>query len=315
MDNQIPEIIRCSRKKIILNVFNRKKGPFNREERAMKKRFLILAVLGLMIHGAGFASAADAGSDQGPWEKFNLNVGAFLSSTDSSLRIGTGVGIDLDMEELLGLDTTSTVFRVDGYWRFSDNRRHRADFTWFAFRRDGTNEIGEDFNLELPDGDIVEIAAGTKIKSNFDLDIFQAAYSYSFIQDDRLDLAAMVGFYVMPIDFGLEVTGLVDKEGQQNFTAPLPVVGLRVDVAIAPKWYFRSGAQVFYLEYEQFTGSLIETRAAVEYNPWQHVGVGLGLDVLRFNLDADGEDYPSIDLVGSVEFNYTGLQLYMRFFF
>lgn len=61
-------------------------------------------------------------------------------------------------------------------------------------------------------------------------------------------------------------------------------------------------------------GSVLEFRAAVEYNPWKHVGISLGFDALGVKLEADGEDWPSVDFKGNVEFNYTGLQLYLRYF-
>ena len=54
-----------------------------------------------------------------PWEKFSINLGAFISSIDSSIRIGAdGIGVDIDAEDLLGLDTEQTVFRADAIWRF-----------------------------------------------------------------------------------------------------------------------------------------------------------------------------------------------------
>ena len=43
--------------------------------------------------------------------------------------------------------------------------------------------------------------------------------------------------------------------------------------------------------------------------------MGLGFDTFAMKLEAEGEDYPEIDLRGSVEFKYTGLQLYLRYFF
>jgi hypothetical protein len=119
----------------------------------------------------------------------------------------------------------------------------------------------------------------------------------------------------MPIDFGIRVSGLVDDEGEEKFTAPLPVINLRMDIALTPKWFIRTGAQVFYLEYENFTGSILEFRTALEYNPWKHVGIGVGFDTFGFRLEADGEDWPGIDLKGNVEFNYAGLQLYLRMFY
>ena len=59
----------------------------------------------------------------------------------------------------------------------------------------------------------------------------------------------------------------------------------------------------------------MEFRAAVEYNPWEHVGIGLGIDSLAINVEAEGEDWPGIDFNGDVEFNYAGLQLYLRIFY
>ena len=74
---------------------------------------------------------------------------------------------------------------------------------------------------------------------------------------------AQLGLYIMPISFGIKATGLVDEKGDAKFTAPLPTVGFRMDVALAPKWFFRSGTQIFYLEYQQFKGSILAAQGAV----------------------------------------------------
>jgi hypothetical protein len=107
----------------------------------------------------------------------------------------------------------------------------------------------------------------------------------------------------------------VDEEGTIDFTAPLPTLGLRMDFVLAPKWFFRSGSSIFYLEYEQFKGSVLASQAAIEYVPWDHVGIGLGIESFRFKAEADGEDYPEIDFKGNVEFTYVGAELYTRILF
>ena len=61
--------------------------------------------------------------------------------------------------------------------------------------------------------------------------------------------------------------------------------------------------------------SLLEFRAAVAYNPWAHVGIGLGVGSLTVDVEAQGEDWPGINLKGNVEFDYVGLQLYLRVFY
>jgi len=257
----------------------------------------------------------DASAKEEPWEKFGISAGYFISNVDTAVRLGAGIGVDIDIEDLFGLDSTTSVFRVGALWRFTDNRRHRLDLSWFSLNRDSSKRILEDITFENEEGETVTIEADTTVDAFFDLDIFQLFYRYSFLQDDRLDLAAGIGLYIMPIDLGLSAGGLVNERASADFIAPLPVVGISMDVLLAPRWYFRSGAQVFYVEYENFTGSLLTVDAAVEYKPWQHIGIGVGFDALDIRIKADGEDWPEIDLNGKVRFNYTGLQLYLRYFY
>ena len=55
------------------------------------------------------------------------------------------------------------------------------------------------------------------------------------MQDDRIDLAAQFGLYIMPINIGVEVSGLFAEEGTLDFTTPLPSFVLRMDLALTPK--------------------------------------------------------------------------------
>ena len=261
------------------------------------------------------AFAENPASQDTPWEKFSFNAGYFISSTNTNLSLGSGLGVTVDVEELLGLDTTNSVFRVDAFWRLTDNRRHRLDFTWFSFRRDGNRTIGQDIEYEDDEGNIITIPAGSQVNTKFDLDIYKAAYSYSFFQDDRIDFAANIGLYIMPIDIGINATGLINVDETERFTAPLPTLGIRMDFAITPKWFLRSGFDVFYLEVKEFTGAIYESHVAVEYLPWKHLGFGLGFNTFNLDIEADGEDYPQIDFVGELNFRYSGLLLYAKMFF
>lgn len=284
----------------------------------MKKNFrvLLFTIATCLLGGAAHADSPSAnGSMNDPWEKFSVSLGAFLSDTQSSVRVGGGLGVDVDVEKALGLESKTAVLRADSLWRFSHNRRHRLDASWFALRRSADRKIGEDFDIKDRNGNIVTVQAGSEVKSHFNLDIIETSYSYSFVQDDRVDLAVGGGFYVMPIRFGLDASGVTDTSGSLNFTAPLPVVGLRMDVALNPKWYVRTGSQLFYIQYQGFTGRLTQTRAAIEYLPVKHVGLGIGVDNMRFAFEGTGKDYPNVDLSGNVNFEYTGLQLYGKFLF
>jgi hypothetical protein len=282
----------------------------------MKKiiKILVLSMLGCFLGGA--ASALETTAEQTPWETAALNVGGLISGTNTSFRLGSGAGVDIDVEKLLNLETTNSAFRLGGLWRFSDNRRHRMDLSWFSLRRSGKNTLGQDIEIPQKDGDeLTTIPAGTKVRSYFDIDVYKLAYSYSFLQDDRIDLAAQFGLYVMPISFGIKATGFIEEKGDANFTAPLPTVGFRMDVVLTPKWFLRSGTELFYLEYQNFKGAILASHGGVEYAPWKHFGVGLGVDAFKLQAEAKKEDYPGVDFSGNVEFGYIGLHLYGRVFF
>lgn len=269
---------------------------------------------GLLVLNTAFAD--ETKKEQHPWEKMAFTFGGFLSDTNSSVRLGSGAGVDIDLEELLGMDSTNIVYRLDWHWRFTENRKHRINLNWFSLNRSGESTIAQDIEIPQKDGeDFTTIPAGTEVESYLNLDIYQLAYSYSFLQDNRIDLAAQFGLYVMPIDFGFEATGFADIDGDAKFTAPLPTFGLRMDIALTPKWFIRNGTQIFYLEYQEFKGAVFAAQGAIEYVPWKHFGIGLGVDTLQIRAEAKGEDYPGIDFNGSVDVSYIGLQLYGRVFF
>ena len=255
--------------------------------------------------------AADNTTYNLPWEKFSIQGGAFFAALSNQVTVGSpGAGVAVDLEQALGLDTQNTVFRLGTLYRIGEKRRHRVDLDYLYFNRDSTKTIGEGIVV-----DNVSLGAGTVVETTFNYQIIRAAYSYSFFQDDRMDLAASFGLFVMPIKFEMSASGLGSSQGDFNFTAPLPAFGLRGDFAITPRWMLRTNMDFFYLEYGSFKGALVDARVAVEYNPWEHFGFGLGLDTFKLKLSAEDEDYPSIDFQGNIKSQFLGVQLYARYFF
>jgi hypothetical protein len=246
-----------------------------------------------------------------PWEKFNVQGGIFFAGLNNKVTVGTAnAGVAVDLEQALGLDTQNTVFRLGTLYRIDQKRRHRVDLDYLYFNRNASTTIGKEIEV-----DNVVLSAGTKVETTFNYQIIRAAYSYSFFQDDRMDIAASIGAFVMPIKFEISASGLGSGKGDFSFTAPLPVLGLRGDFAITPRWMLRTNIDFFYLKYQTFKGSLVDSRIAVEYNPWEHFGFGVAFDNFRMTLEAEDKDYPAIDFQGNVKSQFIGVQLYARYFF
>ena len=159
------------------------------------------------------------------------------------------------------------------------------------------------------------LPAGTAVESEFNLDIVRATYSYSFLQDDRLDLALLAGLYVMPVEFKLEAQGFGNLDESFNITAPLPLFGLRADFLLTPRWYLRNRLNLFYLELGDYSGGMRELSSSVEWRATKWLGLGAGVESFGLGLKAKGDTgIPGVNFNGEVKFGYAGVVLYARGF-
>ena len=251
---------------------------------------------------------------QEPWPNFELDLGIALTALDSSVRFGTtaGVGIDIDVEDALNIDSSTLIWFAGGFYRFGSTRRHRFDFSYSSYHRDATTVLGDDipiFDVIFPDG--------ATVYTEFNFDIIRAGYSYSLLKDDRMDIGIGGGLYVMPIS--LNINDLSDSNigvKSESITAPLPFITLRGDFALTKKLFLRAATDMFYLKYSDFEGSILAGRVGIEYDFWKNVGIGLGFN--NFTVEIDGEsdsDYPNINFNGNIDFQYRGLLLYTKIYF
>ncbi|MBW2564648.1 MAG: hypothetical protein JRE29_11565, partial [Deltaproteobacteria bacterium] len=117
-----------------------------------------------------FSLSVNAGEKENknkPWERFSLSLGGFATAINSNVSIGTeGLGISVDVEDALDIDSSVSVFRVEGLWRFSRNLRHRLDLGWFDISRDSSTTLLQDITI-----DDTTFPLGSKITSSIDLQI------------------------------------------------------------------------------------------------------------------------------------------------
>jgi hypothetical protein len=261
---------------------------------------------------AASAGPARAQSDGQPWEKGSIQVGGFLTSSGTEMRVDSktgGLGAVVNLEDVLGVGADKFTYRIDGFYRFGETRRHQIDLHYFDSRRSGDRVLDETIRI----GDTV-FPVGATVASQFDLKFINLDYSYAFFQDDRVRLSVAGGLHTTGVHLKVESPGLALFE-DQSFTAPLPVIGFRGEVAVTERWRLKGGVDAFYLEYDKYTGMLSDTNLAVEYLPFKHMGVGLGVNSVRMKVSTAGDNSSVSSLNGELKFNFTGLLMYARFFF
>ena len=259
--------------------------------------------LQLFIFLTLFASAnlaADPGS-----ERASISLGAFLTDRDTNARLDSetlGLGTVIDAEDDLGLDSSDTVARLDAYYRF--NPRHRIDFSIFDLSRDATATIDESIQF----GDEV-FDINSTISSEYDLSIYKAAYTYSFLIRDNGYLGVTAGLYVLSTDISLTESNTGQFEAD-DLTAPLPVIGLRGNYQWTPRLVLRSSAEIFAIEFDHVDGSLIDFYVGLDYHFHDNFAVGLGYNNVSLDVDADGSEFK-----GALDWTYDGVLLSVLYSF
>jgi len=235
-------------------------------------------------------------------DRFSLGLGFFYSADNTGITLGSkqaGLGIVYDLEDALGLNTSSFVFRGDASLKFGKRHRSEVELNYFGINRRATKTLEADLEL----GDNV-YPVGTKLDSKFYLSVIRAKYVYTFLQDDRVSLGFSAGLYIIPLS--ISVKSGSSEEQSSAFTAPLPVFGLRSDFLITKKLELKESAELLYLKIDNFSGSILDLKLAVEYRAFKHFGFGMGINSNRLTVAAKGEDYPGIDFFGTVKMDYTG---------
>lgn len=270
-------------------------------------RSIVFMSLLVLLSGEAFAETEYGG----PWEKFRLSVGGFTSRSDTTLQVNSGalgVGTVINLEDALGVETNFRTYRVDSAYRFGETRRHEAEFHYFDATRRGGKALEKDITI----GDKT-FTAGTLTVTEFNLEFVNVDYVYNFLLDDRVRLGASVGIHTTKVGLRIDSSsgGVLEDE---SFTAPLPVIGLRGDFILTPKWRFKTDVNLFYLEYDNYVGRVSDTYVGIEYLPFKHFGIGAGVNSVSYRIEAD-RDSTGTDLNGMVKFQLTGFMLYGKYSF
>ena len=122
-------------------------------------------------------------------DTFALSIGAFVLSTNTTVRAdgsaGAGlpveIGTPIDVERQLGIgDRTS--FRLDGYWRFFE--RHMIRVMYFDESRSAQKSLTDEIVFR---GQTYPVNA--QVSTRFDTGVAELAYEYAFLRGEHYELA------------------------------------------------------------------------------------------------------------------------------
>jgi hypothetical protein len=260
---------------------------------------LLSSVIGL----AQWLPLAASAQPSDNMERASILFGAFITDRESSTRLDSdaGDGTDIDLEDDLGLESSTSVARLGGY--FWLGRRHRIDGAYFDLSRSASIPIQEtiDFGDET-------FAINTVVNTDSDLSIIKADYTFAAVARERGWFGVTAGLYVAETKMSLSQATLGRAESE-DLTAPLPLIGLRGDYAVNDRITLRGAVQWFGYEADSIDGRLTDLYFGADYGFGERMAVGLAYNRVSMNLGAQKED----DFEGRIDWGYDGLLLYFKF--
>jgi hypothetical protein len=237
--------------------------------------------------------------------KFIVDAGWFFMSTDMRVRVDGDtpeeVGSDVDFDDTFGIGDFDR-FRAEASWRFAP--RHLVRAMYFQNNRSATRTGSRDVEFE---GETFPV--GASITARSELTVAQLSYEYAFWRRESYEIAAGIGVHYVDIDLGLDAsieaqggTAARSADAGAATQAPLPVLGVRGLWRLGDNFYLTAQAQYFYLEFDPYSGSLLDLKASVVWQMTDHVGLGLGYNDFGFRFDIDDVG----DFNGRLRWDYGG---------
>jgi len=251
------------------------KVSFNQTNSILKKTTYLLVTM--LVATSNLAYAEEAVPD-----KFKIALGGYtlvrydstMSLTDSDL----GAGISITPEDTLGLNTTQTVLRLTGHYRFT--KKHALTYSWYSISTDGSKSLEEEFDWLDENGDPITIPVGARVETSLDYDIYKVGYLWSFHHTDKVELSAGAGLHLTRIAVGLQAETTSSGLNTQDVSTsvPLPVVSFNLSYNVTPKFSWALRAEAFALKFEEWDGIYTDASLAMEYRAFKNVGLGIGLN-------------------------------------
>ena len=243
-----------------------------------------------------------------------LDVGGYTPSVDTSLRVDRagGSGTVLDLEDDLDFEDRPTFPYALLNLRLG--QRWRIEGEYFSIDRDKTTVI----DRELIIGDEPPFKIGATVNSFFDTDVYRLSVGYSFLKRPNAEAGAALGAHVTTFDFGINATGENNEivEAAADTLAPLPTIGLYGFYAFSPRWLMQGRIDYFTLEYQEYSGSLLNLNVGLEYQLARHFALGAGYRYVDLEFTADktlGVGEVSDDFRGEFQYHYSGPTVYLSF--
>lgn len=238
-------------------------------------------------------------------DHFDLRGDFFAPSVSTDFRVdgATGTpGTPLSAEKDLGLDGKIDQGRIELMFRLRERNRLRVDF--FRLQRDGDKKL----DRQVTFGDAV-FNVNDRVISQANWDTMGFTYTYSFLRRDRFELGAGIGVHLLEAEARGEVRARSERQVASGVGA-FPTIAVDGTWRISKRFALTARGQTFNATVGNFSGSLSDYHADLQYRWRSNLALGLGYSSLRYNLKIDTSSF-----TGFVNLSARGPEFFVRISF
>jgi hypothetical protein len=211
----------------------------------------------------------------------------FPASVTTQLRLDPSAiqqGTLLSGEDDLGLDDRVDQGRMEFDIRMRERNHVRIDY--FKLNRFQQQPLPRDIIF----GDFI-FDAGTPFRSKLDWRVLTVTYTYSFFKSDRFEAGLGLGIHIIEAQAEGGEPGTLNQE-KASEVGIFPTIAANAAYRISKRWAVTARGQQFSANPEDFTGSMSDYHADIQYRWRKNLAVGLGYSKLETDLQVISSDQP-----------------------
>jgi len=246
-------------------------------------------------------------------DNFIVMLGAFNS--DNAFKISATGFIDdpiedeIDFDDGLGVDHSSTLLSAQLRWNFGKNRKWSLWGQYFNNDASGEAVLTEDVEWQ----DVI-FREGTFVGAGVDMAVTRLFIGRSFVKNQQHDFGIGVGLHNLDLSVFIEGDIKIDDESTEFFrgdaeeSQPLPNVGAWYNFSPARKWLIHARVDWISANIGDYDGTLWNANVGINYQAFRHVGFDLSYQFFELDLKIDKTDWR-----GEVDMTYDGPVLAVTF--
>ena len=268
-------------------------------------------IIGAVVAGLALAQPARA-QDMIPGgeEQWKFFAGGILARIDSGIgldgTINNGTVIDLNSPN--GNKNITNVV-LGAQWRPAS--KHRISAMYFQSSRTRTLSIGQTVNIGND-----TLVPPTTLDANAKNRFIFATYEYSFVKNENIEFAGLIGAYLNKFSADLSGTANVRSGGststvtravayRPSVTVPMPLIGASVDWFATPALTLGASLSGLKAKIGDVDGSVYVATVSAEYMFTRNLGAGLAYMHTDANVDITKSSF-----VGTIDWKNDNLLLF-----